>query len=171
MKRVLLIAIIIALAVPAILRPEEQSEVSGFGAYPISGDLTSLWLLGPDHHPLLMAYFHGREGWHKVLWKTASEFGKTKTGWVELQSKKITLRLSMNTETGEVGVQSGTFRLDENNTFLVLHMGEPSTAQKIIPLGIFDLPESKDQPASVLLIQGNLELVQRINKELAADKH
>jgi hypothetical protein len=40
--------------------------------------------------------------------------------------------------------------------------------QKIISLGVFDLPASKDQPASVLLLQANPELVKRINTEVAA---
>ena len=77
----------------------------------------------------------------------------------------VTLRLSMNTETGEAEVQSGKFKISESNTFLVLHTGEPSVSQKIVSLGIFDLPASKDQPASVLLFRANPELMERINKE------
>jgi len=170
-KRALLITVIIALAAPLISGSDEKSAVSGFGAYPISGNLTSMWLVGPDRRPRLMAYFHGPDGWHNVGWKTAAEFGKGKLGWAELQSEKITLRLSMNAETDELGVQSATFKVGENNTFLVLHTGESPTPQKIIPLGIFDLQASKDQPASVLLIQANPALLERINKEVAAEKH
>jgi hypothetical protein len=54
---------------------------------------------------------------------------------------------------------------------LVLHAGEPSVPQKIIPLGVFDLPASKDQPASVLLLKANPDLMGRINKEAAAGDH
>jgi len=52
-----------------------------------------------------------------------------------------------------------------------LHAGEPAVPQKIISLGVFDLPASKDQPASVLLLRANPELMERINKEgVAGDR-
>jgi len=38
----------------------------------------------------------------------------------------------------------------------------------IISLGIFDLSPSKEQPASVLLLRANPELMERINKEVVA---
>jgi hypothetical protein len=163
-----LIAVFIALVAPAIAGSEEKFAVSGFGGYPISHSMTSMWLGGPDHRPLLMVYFHGPDEWHNTKWKIASKFEKGKPGWAELQSEKITLKLSLNVETGEAGVQSGNFKIGESNTFLVLHAGEPSVLQKIISLGIFDLPASKDQPASVLLLQANPELKERIRKEVIA---
>jgi hypothetical protein len=88
-----------------------------------------MWLAGPDHRPLLMVYFHGPEEWHNTKWKIDSRFEKGKPGWAELQSDKVTLRLSMNTETGDAEVQSGKFKINESNTFLVLHAGEPSVTQ------------------------------------------
>ena len=166
MRRLSLIVVIVALVVSAA--PGEKFTVSGFGGYPISHSITSMWLAGPDHRPLLMVYFHGPEEWHNTKWKVDSKFEKGKPGWAELQSEKVTLRLSMNTETGEAEVQSGKFKISESNTFLVLHTGEPSVPQKIISLGIFDLPASKDQPASVLLLRANPQLMERINKEAAA---
>jgi hypothetical protein len=52
-----------------------------------------------------------------------------------------------------------------------LHTGEPSVPQKIIPLGVFHLPASKDQPAPVLLLKANPELMERINKEAGGGDH
>ena len=171
MRRLLLITIIIALVAPAIAGPEEKFTVSGFGGYPISHSITSMWLAGPDHRPLLMVYFHGPKDWHNTKWKVASKFEKGRPGWAEFESEKVTLRLSVNTETGEAEVQSGKFKISESNTFLVLHAGEPAVPQKIISLGVFDLPASKDQPASVLLLRANPELMERINKEgVAGDR-
>ncbi len=171
MRRLLLITIIIALVAPAIAGPEEKFTVSGFGGYPISHSITSMWLAGPDRRPLLMVYFHGPEDWHNTKWKVASKFEKGRPGWAELEAEKVTLRLSVNTETGEAEVQSGKFKISESNTFLVLHAGEPAVPQKIISLGVFDLPASKDQPASVLLLRANPELMERINKEgVAGDR-
>jgi hypothetical protein len=171
MRRLSLIVVIVALVVSAIAAPEEKLTVSGFGAYPISRSITSMWLVGPDQRPLIMVYFHGPEQWHNTKWKVDSKFGRGKPGWVELKSEKVILRLSMDPETGEAEVQSGKFKTSESNTFLVLHTGERSVPQKIISLGILDLPASKDQPASVLLLQANPELVERINKEAAAGDH
>jgi hypothetical protein len=171
MRRLSLIGVVLTLVVSAIAASEEKFTVSGFGGYPISNSLTSMWLAGPDHRPLIMVYFHGREEWHNTKWKVDSKFEKGKPGWAELQSEKVTLRLSMNTETGEAEVQSGKFKISESNTFLVLHTGEPSVPQKIISLGIFDLPASKDQPASVLLLRAKPQLIERINKEAAAGNH
>ncbi len=171
MSRFPLIAVILALIVPAMAGPDEKFTVSGFGGYPISHSMTSMWLAGPDHRPLLMVFFHGPDDWHNTKWKVASRFEKGKPGWAELQSDKITLRLSVNTETGEVGVQSGKFKVNESNTYLVLHAGEVAVPQKIVSLGSFDLPASKEQqPAPVLLLRANPEILERINKEIAADE-
>jgi|SRR5579864_742668 len=147
---------------------EEKFAVSGVGAHPISRAVSSMWLAGPDRRPVLMVYFHGPDDWHNTKWKIDSKFEKGKPGWAELQSEKVTLRLSLNAETGEAGIQSGTFKVTESNTFLVLHTGEPSIPQRVIPLGVFDLPASKDQPASVLLLRANPELTDRINQEAAS---
>ncbi len=162
-----LIVVIVALVATATAG-QEKFTVSGVGSYPISHSITSMWLAGPDHRPLLMVYFHGPEEWQNTKWKVDSKFEKGKPGWAELQSEKATLRLSMNTETGEAGVQSSKFKISESNTFLVLHVGESLVPQKIISLGVFDLPASKNQPASVLLLETNPELVKRIDKEVAA---
>ena len=161
MRRMLSLTIIVALMRPAIAGSEEKFTVSGAGSYPISRGMLSMWLAGPDRHPLLMVYFHGPDDWHDTKWKIASKFEKGKPGWAELQSEKVTLRLSLNVQAVEAGVQSGNF----------MHTGEPSIAQKIIPLGVFNVPASTDQPASVLLLQGNPQLMERINKEVTASQH
>jgi hypothetical protein len=171
MRRLPLIVVIAALIISSIAAPEEKFTVSGFGGYPISNSISSMWLAAPDHRPLVMVYFHGPEQWHNTEWKIDSKFEKGKPGWAELKSEKVTLRLWMNTETGEAEVQSGKFKISESNTFLVLHTGEASVSQKIIPLGVFDLPASKEQPASVLLLRVNPQLMERINKEAAAGDH
>ncbi len=154
----------------AIPLAEDGFTVSGVGAYPISAGMTSMWLAAPDHHPLVMAYFQGPNGWHDTQWKVDSKFEKGKPGWAELRSETTTLRLSMDTETGEVEVQSRKFKVTESNTFLILHMGEPSTAQKIVPLGVYNLLPSAGQPASILLLKAHPELAQRLNEEVAASQ-
>ncbi len=42
--------------------------ISGWGGYPISDELTSMWLREPSGRPLLMVYFEGPAGWHKTEW-------------------------------------------------------------------------------------------------------
>jgi hypothetical protein len=117
-----------------------------------------------------MAYYHGPDEWHRMKSNVISEFKNGKPDWAELRSEKVTLRLSLKLDTAEASVQSGIFSVGENNTFLVLHTGEPSMAQKIIPLGIFDFstPSASRVFPSVLLLQGNPQLMDRINKEAAS---
>ena len=171
MRRVSLISLVVASLAAAVALAQERYTVSGTGAYPISPSITSMWLAAPDRRPLLMVYFQGPDGWHNTQWKIESKFEKGKPGWVELRSEKTSLRLSLNTESGDAGVQSSNFKISESNTFLVLHTSEPSIAAKVIPLGVFDLPASKDQPASILLLQAHPEIMQRINKEAAGEAH
>lgn len=171
MRRIFLLALLGILLALADAQSAPKFTASGVGAYPISRNVTSMWLAGPDRRPLIMVYFHGPDDWHNTKWKIDSKFEKGKPGWAELQSEKITLRLSLDADTGEAGVQSSSFKIAENNTFLVLHAGESSIPMKLIPLGVFDLPASKDQPASVLLLRSNPELLDRINREAAASTH
>ncbi len=119
MKRALLYPVVIVLLAFVTAASEEGFTVSGFGGHPISDSIESMWLAAPDHRPVLMVYFHGPNGWHNTQWKVASKFEKGKPGWAELQSEKATLRLSVNIETGEAGVQSDTFKISGSNTFLV----------------------------------------------------
>src|SRR5260370_34364666 len=88
MRRILLIAIIVALVAAAIAGLEEKFSVSGVGSYPISQSMTSMWLAGPDHRPLLMVYFHGPEECHNTKWKVDSKVEKGKAGLAELQTEK-----------------------------------------------------------------------------------
>ncbi len=165
------VLILLAVVVPAIATPGDKFTVSGFGAYPTSRSMTSMWLAGPDRRPLLMGFFHGPDGWHDTHWKVDSKFEKGKPGWAELQSDKATLRLCVDTATGEAEVQSRKFQISEANTFLVLHAAEPGVPEKIVALGSFDLPASREkQPASVLLLQSVPGLMERINEEIAADQ-
>jgi hypothetical protein len=166
-KRPALIAIAIALTTSLSVGSEGKS-VTGVGGFPISSSMTSMWLGGPDGRPLLMVYFNGPDGWHKTQWKIASDLKKGSSGWAEFRSEKATLRLSLNPETGEAEVQSGKFNLAVSNTFLVLHTGDPTIPQKIVPLGTFDLPKSTDQPASILLLKQTPAIVEGIKKAVSA---
>jgi hypothetical protein len=170
-RHLVLITLVLGLAGHVIVGSETEKNytVSGVGGFPISKSISSMWLAGPDRRPLLMAYFHGPEGWHDTEWKIDSKFEKGKPGWAEFRSAKGTLRLWLDAETGRAEVQSSEFDISKSNTFLVLHMGEPSVPQRIIPLGVFDLPRSKDDPASVLLLRANPDLADRIKKEVSTD--
>ncbi len=159
--------VLLTCAVAAICAAQATYSVSGFGGFPISKSMTSMWLAAPDRRPLLMVYFNGPEGWHDTQWKFDSKFEKGKPGWAELKSEKVMLRLWVNTDTGEAEIQSDKFKLAENNTFLVLHTG--ALGQKVVPLGVFSIPASKEQPASILLLEANPTLTQRIETLTKAD--
>ena len=165
-----LAAILIA-AVSTTMAAGPDFAVSRFGGYVISRNVITLWLAAPDRRPLLMVYFCAPHGWRSATWNLNSSFEKSKQAWVELQSETANLRLEIDMDTGEIEVQSGKFKIQENNTFLVLQGPELLVSPKIIPLGKFDLRRSNKHAASVRLFREHPELIARINKEaLAADR-
>jgi hypothetical protein len=145
---------------------EKVYTVAGFGGHPVSVDLTSIWLAAPGGQPLIMVFFHGPEGWHKTKWKVSSKFEKGMPGWVELTSEKATLRVSLDAVSGQAQVQSDKVVLSEANTYLVLNVLD-AKRQRVVPLGILNLPASTTDPASVVLLNGNPELGTRIEKLIA----
>jgi len=99
------------------------------------------------------------------MWDMNSNFEKGKQAWVELQSETARLRVEVDMETGEIGVQSGKFKIRDSNTFLVLQASEPLVGPRIIPLGWFYLPRSNEHAASVRLLRAHPELITRMNAE------
>jgi hypothetical protein len=141
-------------------------KVNGLGAFPMSDGMTSLWLNGDAGKPLVMVYFQGRDGWPKAPWNTNSEVEKTGWAWVELTSPKVRLRISLNTESQELEIQNSKSNLRTSNTFLVLHVDESPEKQVVIPLGVFDMPMSGDDPSSISLLSSHPALVEAIKKAL-----
>jgi hypothetical protein len=127
-----------------------------------------MWLGGADGRPVIMAYFHGPEGWHQTKWSTDGKFEVEKAGWAEFRAEAITLRLWLDPKTGDTEVQSEKFNIAANNTFLVVHAGDKGRAQRVVPLGFFQMPDSADEPPSVLLLRTSPELVERMKKEISA---
>lgn len=166
-SRVILCGVITA-QIRTAAEPDDKLAVSSFGGCTLSRNITSLWLAGPDQRPRLMVYFTGPDDWHKTLWNMDSKFEKGKPGWAELRSEVATLHLEIDPETGQARVQRQKFNIRTSNTFLVLHMGELLIPHTIIPLGVFKLPTSDDNPASLLLLQAHPDLTERINRETRA---
>ena len=157
----------LAAATASAQSPDDHKlKVNGLGAFPISDGMTSLWLNGDAGKPLVMVYFQGRDGWPKAQWNTSSEVEKTGWAWVELTSPKIRLRVSLNTDSQELEIQNSKSSLRASNTFLVLHIDESPEKQVVIPLGVFDMPMSGDEPASVGLLSSQPALVEAIRKAL-----
>jgi len=111
-----------------------------------------------------MVYFNGSDGWHKTEWKTSSKFEKGMPGWAEFISSKAKQRIWFDPETGAAEVQSEKVNTRKANAYLVLHMGEDASSQKVVPLGTFDLPRSGGEAASVLLLRAKSELAQKIER-------
>ena len=165
------LAAILMVALSPTMAAGPDLAVDRFGGYMMSRKVITLWLAAPDRRPLLMAYFCAPRGWQRGTWNLNSSFEKERRGWVELQSETVNLRLEIDTDAGEIEVQSDKFKLQENNTFLVLQGPELLVSPKIIPLGKFDLRRSDRHAASVRLLREHPELIKRINKEaLAVDR-
>jgi hypothetical protein len=158
-------------AQPSTAVAEQELAIKTFGGYPVSDNISSLWLAGSDGRPLLMVYFFGPKDWYETQWNIDFKFEDGKPGWAELRSENATVRVDVYPETWEVAIQAIKFSVRQSNTFLVLHTGELLVPQKVIPLGVFDLPASTDKPASVLLLRAHLELAERIDKESRAGIH
>jgi len=164
-----LVAVLIA-AVSTTMAAEPDLAVSRFGGYMMSRSVITLWLAAPDRRPLLMVYFCAPHGWRTAMWDLNSGFEK-RQAWMELQSETASLRLEIDMDTGQIEVQSGKFKIQENNTFLVLQGPELLVSPKIIPLGKFGLRRANKHAASVRLLRDHPELIARINREaLAADR-
>jgi hypothetical protein len=142
--------------------------VSGVGAFPISAEMTSMWLAAPGGRPLIMVYFYGPAGWHNTEWKTSSKFEKGMPGWAEYTTAKARQRIWLDADSGKAEVQAEKVNIQEANTYLVLHMTEKADLQRVVPLGKFDLPRSRDDPASVILLGEHPELVDKIKKVTGA---
>ena len=54
-----------AVAQPSTVAPERELAIKTFGGYPVSGNISSLWLAGSDGRPLLMVYFFGPKDWYE----------------------------------------------------------------------------------------------------------
>ena len=144
--------------------PEKVYTVSGVGAFPISAEMTSMWLAAPGGRPLIMVFFHGPAGWHNTEWKTSSRFEKGMPGWADYTSAKAHQRIWLDADSGKAEIQAEKVNIREANTYLVLHMTDKPALQTVIPLGTFDLPRSRDEPASVILLGEHPELVEKIKK-------
>ena len=144
--------------------PEKIYKVSGVGAYPVSDALTSMWLAAPGGRPLIVVFFQGAPGWHKAEWKTASHFAKGEPGWAEFTSVKSRQRVWLNADTGDAEIQAQKVHISDANTYVVVHMGDGPSVQKVVPLGTFDLPRSGTEPASVILLREHPELMDKISK-------
>jgi hypothetical protein len=123
-----------------------------------------MWLNGANGQPLIIVYFHGPDSWHRTKWEFAVATGKP--GWIELTSKQVKLRLWLDPDTGEAQVQSDKVYIQDANTYLVLHVLD-AKQQRVVALGVLDLPASPAAPASVLLLRGHPELVEKMKKVIA----
>jgi len=155
----------VVVAQGSVAAPGQEFAIKTFGGFPISDNISSLWLTGSDGRPLVMVYFYGPKDWYETQWNINSKFEDGRLGWAELRSENVTVRVEVYPETWEVAIQASKFSVRQSNTFLVLHTGELLVPQKLIPLGVFDLPPSTDKAASVLLFRANLELAERIDLE------
>lgn len=166
---VLCITVLCGMVAAQVNAPAQKFVIKSFGGYPISQNMSSFWLTRSDGRPVVMVYFYGPKDWYQTLWTIDAKFEDGQPGWAELQSENLTLRIEFDPATWEVAVQSSKFLVREANTFLVLHTGELGVPQEVISLGVFDLPPSAEQPASVRLLRAHQELTERIEEETRSD--
>ena len=160
-----------ALAVSVASAQSEAAKVHkilGVGAFPVSEELTSMWLSAPGGRPLIMVFFHGPTGWHRTQWKTSSKFEKGMPGWAEFTSARARQRIWLDVDTGKAEIQSEKVSIADANTYAVVHMTEDPALQKVVPLGTFDLPRSREEPSSVILLHELPEIMEAIKRASGA---
>lgn len=142
-------------------------KVTGVGAFPISGEVSSLWLNGASGKPLVMVYCCGKKGWLDAKWDSSSKVEPSGWAWFQLTSPATTLRVRLNLESRQLEVQGSTSNLGAANTFLVLHADERPERQRILALGTFEMPVAGNDPASLALLTQHPSLVGRIREAIA----
>jgi hypothetical protein len=144
-----------------------QVEVSGWGGFPLSESLTSLWLMGPPStgrpQPLIMVYYRGIPGWHKRKWDLDGHFGKPPT-WIRLKSPDLELSIEFDGGVSEVKVQRRAVDLSTSTVFLVDLVEKEEMAVLVQSLGqvVFAVPSGVNPAIHVL--QTNPGIAARVLK-------
>ena len=139
-------------------------HAAGFGAYPLSDSLASLWINtkveGVDR-PVILVFFHGAAGWHKREWETRAEGTLTEgeDSVQELVSGDLVLRARVAADLENAEVQGHAFSLRESNVFLVLDADKGLTSSIVHALGLFDLSAVSGDPLSACLFPARISIL------------
>jgi hypothetical protein len=79
------------------------------------------------------------------------------------------LRVWLDPESGRAEVQRDTVDIGQANVFLVLDVTDKSK-QRVVALGLAELPSSAGKPASVLLLENNNAIAEKLRNLVAESK-
>lgn len=166
MYRLGVIVLVSALFVPTFAATKPQMDVVGVGAYPVSDEVSALWLNGPATgsrpQPLIMVYYHGAAKWHDRKWQIDSKIGKSPAR-ARLVSGDLELIIEYGSGGREVKVQGQLVDLSVANVFLVSPIGQ---AEKPTVTGVglvrFEVP-AEGNPA-VYVLASNPDISKKVLK-------
>jgi hypothetical protein len=132
-------------------------RVSGFGGFPLTAQLTSMWAAlderaAPGKKPLtFIVYFRGKPGWHERGWQ--SNFRPDQEpALVEFASDSILLRADYHRATRVVHLFRSDVDVSKANVVLVDHVDDPP-GEVVVPLGRVSLEIPEDENPAVYVLQ------------------
>lgn len=146
-------------------------NVAGWGAYPLSPEVSSLWFTGPESPekppPFVVVYYLSKTGWHDLQWKFDVKINAA-PGRAKLIAEGVELSIEAEPAKDLVAIQGREFSLALANVFLVTNFVGANASQDVSALGLFRLTGlPPGEPASVSFLRSNPEILVRLNFEVA----
>ena len=134
---------------PGPLRERWSKVVTGWGASPLDERVTALWLLASDaggtggSQPLVLVYYVGSPGWHRVPWAVGGDLERV-PAFVHVTSDRLELSVEYRGQS-EAAVQGIPVDLMAANVFLLAPVDGVAALTPLAKL-TFDVPP-EDSPA------------------------
>jgi len=133
---------------------ERASDVvGGWGGFPITDRVTSLWLTAAEagrtgrSQPLLMVYYVGAPGWHDAKWTFDAEITRL-PGYARLKSERFELSVEYQ-GGGRALVQGKPVALSSGNVFLVAPIDGQWSVKPLARVD-FDVPPGANPAVHIL---------------------
>ena len=142
-----------------------KTEIVGQGAFPVSAEVSSLWLNGPSAgarpQPVIMVFYRGPAGWHDRKWQIDAKVLETPSH-VSLKSPDLELSIEYGSGGHGVKVQGQDVDLKMSNVYLVTPVAQSGTSPSISGLGLIQFDVPKDANPAMYVLQSNPEIARRV---------
>jgi hypothetical protein len=139
-------------------------QVVGYGGFPISDQVTALWLNGRSvkgrPQPVIMVYYRGAAGWHNREWKIDGKWntdGKAldTPAFIRFGCPDFDLSIELGGADGSAKVQGREVDVSQANVYLAApigNKGDKAQATVVTGLGkiLFEVPEGANPALHVL---------------------
>ena len=163
-------SILCSIAVPTAstrrVLANDNLTVVGWGGFPLSDRLTSLWLTNGEPvngvpQPLVLVYYLGEPGWHNRKWDVQSEFGQF-SSFIKLVSEGLTLSIEY-AGGDKAKVQGKAVDIASANVYLVSQVDGLPKDISVRPVGRIQTPIPDGVPAGAFVLKNNPEIAAKIS--------